>query len=286
MPPKRRKANTEAAPELKTKKIKVEEGGDAAEEFDGLWEWEADGNVWTPFSKQLNKKINEAFMNKDKQFEFDAAPKVKMVVKLEDGKQKNKKTGYERRVRCSVKEKPGGDYYIWEWEDEKNNWNPYPPFINQELENENISKGKKKSVTYCPGRNTDRTYDIDTVKLIQTAQHTGVERKIRRTKLDPVELKDVPEDDVKPSVSNGEANGAGDASTSAGKSGRASKSKSAGKSAGKSGGKASKVEEETKSVVRKIVKKGEAPVDDECPVASKTHVYIESKDVWDCMLNQ
>lgn len=35
-----------------------------------------------------------------------------------------------------------------------------------------------------------------------------------------------------------------------------------------------------------VVKKGSAPVDDQCPVAAKSFVYENGKTVWDCMLNQ
>ena len=38
--------------------------------------------------------------------------------------------------------------------------------------------------------------------------------------------------------------------------------------------------------VKTVVMTGKAPVDTDCPLVNKAHVYYEGKDVYDCMLNQ
>ena len=38
--------------------------------------------------------------------------------------------------------------------------------------------------------------------------------------------------------------------------------------------------------VKTMVMSGKAPVDVECPLQGKVHVYYEGSDIYDCMLNQ
>ena len=38
--------------------------------------------------------------------------------------------------------------------------------------------------------------------------------------------------------------------------------------------------------VKTVVMSGKAPVDTDCPLVGKAHVYYEGKDIYDCMLNQ
>ena len=38
--------------------------------------------------------------------------------------------------------------------------------------------------------------------------------------------------------------------------------------------------------VKTVVMTGKAPVDADCPLVGKAHVYYEGKDIYDCMLNQ
>ena len=38
--------------------------------------------------------------------------------------------------------------------------------------------------------------------------------------------------------------------------------------------------------VKTVVMSGKAPVDPDCPLVGKAHVYYEGSDVYDCMLNQ
>ena len=39
-------------------------------------------------------------------------------------------------------------------------------------------------------------------------------------------------------------------------------------------------------LVKTVVLSGKAPVDPDCTLVGKAHVFYEGKDVWDCMLNQ
>ena len=39
-------------------------------------------------------------------------------------------------------------------------------------------------------------------------------------------------------------------------------------------------------IVKTVVMSGKAPVDADCPLVGKAHVYYEGSDIYDCMLNQ
>ena len=39
-------------------------------------------------------------------------------------------------------------------------------------------------------------------------------------------------------------------------------------------------------IVKTVVMSGKAPVDTDCPLVGKAHVYYEGSDIYDCMLNQ
>ena len=48
------------------------------------------------------------------QISVDVAPKVKVVLQLKDMVQKNKKTGFERRLRLAIKDpKDGGEIWLF-----------------------------------------------------------------------------------------------------------------------------------------------------------------------------
>ena len=64
------------------------------------------------------------------------------------------------------------DYFVWEWEDENSNWNPYSLEHQMALFN---SKGDDVSLSVA-GRN----YEVDKAGLSQTNSDTGVSRTIRK----------------------------------------------------------------------------------------------------------
>ena len=69
------------------------------------------------------------------------------------------------------------DYYSWEWEDEKGRWNPYP--ADTVIKVENCQQQDKKSVGL---EAAGRPYTVDTAKMEQRNDVTGVIRKIQRIK--------------------------------------------------------------------------------------------------------
>jgi len=102
---------------------------------------------------------------------------------------------------------------------------------------------------------------------------TGVTGKIKVSALpnDTVDIKDEikDEEDVPP------PNKKSKKSTKA--TGKSTKSKS-------SNGDATDAEEKPR--MKSVIKKGLAPVDDNCPHKDSYHVYVEGSDIWDVMLNQ
>ncbi|KAK6185449.1 hypothetical protein SNE40_007679 [Patella caerulea] len=240
------------------------------------WEWEDNGSVWTPLAPDVNTKVNDAYLKGLKKIELDVVPGVAMIYMFNESLQKNKRTGYSRRIRVGIKDDSDKDYYVWQFQDKNKKWNPYSVEANMKL-TEAYKDDNTSTITH---KDAKYHFTVDLKKLTHICKSTGYTCNVERTKLLPMLKTEANDDEISAT------NGAGDAPAT--KSGRGkSTAKSASKS-GKSGGKLKNdVEEgETKSVVRKIVKKGEAPVDADCPIGEKAHVLSEGKVIWDCMLNQ
>ncbi|XP_021354296.1 poly [ADP-ribose] polymerase 2-like isoform X2 [Mizuhopecten yessoensis] len=279
--PRKRKVNAEAAGGDASSSKKPCHDGSGETTIDSCsvrWEWEGDKNVWTQYASNLNESICKAVANGLNEVDFDVG-KTSLAVKIDQMAQKNKKTGWQRRLRCCVQE--DGGFYVWQWEDEQGKWNPYSYDIAVKLEKARQLKETEVDVSACA-----RSYRVDLSKMHQTNLVTDVVRNVARIKSDAEES--TGETPVV-SSSNGDV--------TATKSGKGkvkvepvdNSATKSGRGAAKSGGKASKSgrSEEGESKVRTvIVKKGSAPVDLECTLAEKAEVFSEGKDVWDCMLNQ
>ncbi|KAK7114291.1 hypothetical protein V1264_000374 [Littorina saxatilis] len=305
MPPKKRASARGAGDAPATKKSK-----DTDVEIQGRtvrWEWEGDGGKWMQYSKEHSLALTDALSKGKNQINIPVAPKVTMLLQLKDMVQKNKKTGFERRLRMAIKDSKDDEFYIWQWQDEKGRLNPYSATISLELEDAVESNTPTVTFEAC-----HRSYSIDMKKMKQINTLTSVVRDVERSKS---EAEASAEDGDGPSTSSTSVivkkeeeeeeeeapkkrRGRGSASVvvkkeeeeeeEAPKKGRGRGS--AGKSAAKSGrGKkgTENGEPETKSVVRQVtVAKGSAPVDAECPLESKCKVHESSGIIWDCMLNQ
>ncbi|XP_071091568.1 poly [ADP-ribose] polymerase 2-like [Haliotis cracherodii] len=262
------------------------------------WEWEGDGGKWTQYGDNLNISVTNAFNSKKKEYQYKVSSSVTLIAQFGKMVQKNKKTGWERRIRLTMKDADSDDFYVWQWENEHGKWNPYPADTSLLLEQAQRD-GTDETVDI---EAQHRSYAIDLKTMEQINTTTNVARKVAREKADSIAadndvdaVDDADEDEEMPSVSS-----AGDApaAKSTGKAAAKSTGKTAAKSGGKAGksgrGKSGRVKEEeedgeevpTKSTVRTVVVKGKAPVDPECSMMHKTHVYFDAKDVWDCMLNQ
>ncbi|KAK7475539.1 hypothetical protein BaRGS_00033228, partial [Batillaria attramentaria] len=155
-------------------------GGAAEAEVDGRqvrWEWEADGGKWTQYDSSINTELANAYTKKKDQISVDVAPKVTMLLQPLKMVQKNKKTGYERRLRMAILDPGDSEYYVWQWEDEKGKWNPYSAAVSLELEEARETKKGSVSFEAC-----HRSYDVDLAKMEQLNTVTNVKRKVARSK--------------------------------------------------------------------------------------------------------
>ncbi|KAL5022263.1 hypothetical protein ScPMuIL_001418 [Solemya velum] len=289
----RRKAGTKVAgdadksPAAKKKCLSQPSRSSQIDEKNVRLEWEGDKGSWTQFARNIHPTIVQAFNEGDTAHELEFVSGPMLAVKFDTMVQQNKKTGWERRVRCCVKDSSDEVYYAWQWEDEKARWNPYG--IQESIDLEAAHQAGEDTIDLDI---SGRAYSVDLKSLEQTNTATKVTRKIARIKSDAEEQPDV-------TLVDGAA---GDASKSSGKRGRSAKVKkeepdteddkkvvSKGRStASKSRGKA-KFEEGVSLFVsvRTMNLAGSAPVDAECTVMiNKAHVLSEGKNIWDCMLNQ
>ncbi|XP_060082322.1 poly [ADP-ribose] polymerase 2-like isoform X2 [Ylistrum balloti] len=280
--PRKRKVDAEAGGDASSSKKSCVEGtGDTTiDSCTVRWEWEGDKNVWTQYASNLNDSICAAVANGLKELDFDVG-KTSFAVRFEPMVQKNKKTGWQRRLRCCVKDKNG--FYVWQWEDERGKWNPYSYDVAVKLEKARQLKETEVDISACA-----RSYRLNITKMEQTNLVTDVVRNVARIKSDaedpsgetPV-VSDSQSDAAARKSSKVKAEPVDNGVTKSG----GSSTKSGGKAA-KSGKGSGRLEEGESKVRTVIVKKGAAPVDPECSLAGKAEVFTEGKDVWDCMLNQ
>jgi len=90
---------------VKAKKAKVDTDGtdtaasDAPNLKSVIWEREADKSTWTKYSADQVTIINEAFKNGKTEADFTDG-KSEVTVIFERMVQRNKKSGWEKRIRC------------------------------------------------------------------------------------------------------------------------------------------------------------------------------------------
>lgn len=264
-----------------TKKIKGE-----SNDIDGIdvrWEWEDDGHKWTGYIPDFDATITTAYNAGKKDVQLDVSEGLQMKLIFDRLVQKNRKTGWERRMRLAVRKADESDYHIWQWEDEHGNWNPY--HAKQAIELETNSQNGTGSVSLVASH---RAYTVDLSKMEQVNDSTGVKRTVKRATSDAT---------VPRAVSSGGKKAATKKPAAAAAAAKAepepepSTSKPAVKGSSrkaKSGKVKTEEEMETKSSTKTItVVKGQAPVDPECTSKVGTaHVYAEGKDIYDVMLNQ
>ncbi|XP_060599923.1 poly [ADP-ribose] polymerase 2-like isoform X2 [Ruditapes philippinarum] len=281
--PRKRNANGDgdATP---VKKKKVEEVSLAFR-----WEYEGDKRTWTQYSSAIDSSLTDAYNTKKKQVDFELSNGIKMAVNFEKNVQKNKKTGWERPIRIAVKDDSDTLYYVWQWEDEKGNMNPYG--VKNTLELETAHKQMKDSITI---EACSRSYSVDIQNMEQKNTVTDVTRKVFREESNAIKADPGAPEPVATTSSADTPKKATKGSTGAGKSGGKVKdepddeveTKAAKSGGGKSGSKTKSGAKE-RPAVKSIVLSGKAPVDAECTsLVGKAHVYYEGKDVYDCMLNQ
>lgn len=284
MPPKRKTTDSDQNDVKKTKTIAEIDGAEVR------FEWEGDEGKWTSYCSDLNLAISEAHNGDYDELEFSIAGKAKIRVLLGKMVQKNKTTGWERRLRCCMKKDNG--YHCWEYEDEHGHWNPYNVTTCLQLDKAQAGGDSTLSIEAA-----GIEYTIDISGLTQSDDDTGVERKIRKVTSSAI-LADAgdnasivisqPKKGRKAPAKSGAAKSGAKASKSAAN-GKGSASAAANGSTSKSSGKSGRRElvNIDENGVKTVVVKGVAPVDPEC-VAKQgvAHVYSQGKDIYDVMLNQ
>ncbi|CAH1779148.1 unnamed protein product [Owenia fusiformis] len=230
------------------------------------WEWESDTNEWTKYGPLHSEQINDAYNSSKAKIDIDVGP-VKMTINFQKFVQKNKKTGWERRIRCCLASTAdSSEFYCWSWKDEFKSQCPYMPDISMKFEK--ALHDDDAEVEFEAGK-PKRQYILDIKKMIQRNAETNKETTVSRTK----SAAKPPTGDA-PTVVKSEPKAAAKATT---------KSAPKGKSTKSAKGEPMDVEEEK---IKTIVMKGKAPVDPECTKSSTAHVYCEGSDVYDAMLNQ
>ncbi|XP_069114193.1 poly [ADP-ribose] polymerase 2-like isoform X2 [Argopecten irradians] len=268
--PRKRKVQSEAGGDASSSKKLCTDEGATIGPCTVRWEWEGDKNVWTQYGSDVNESICDAVANGLNEIDF-AVGTTNFTVKLTSMVQKNKKTGWQRRLRCCVQDV--GGFYVWQWEDEKGKWNPYCYDVAVKLEKARQLKENEVDISACA-----RSYRVDITAMEQTNLATDVVRNIARIKSDA----DEPSGE-EPTITSSLKNTAATKSVKVEPATKSGTTKSGGK-ASKSGKGSGRSEGEKVRTV--IVKKGIAPVDPECTLAGKAEVFTEGKEVWDCMLNQ
>lgn len=246
------------------------------EGFEVRFEWEGDKSKWVCYSKKFNREIATAYTAGHKEVELTLPNGAKMVVLFDKMVQKNKKTGFERRIRVALKDKQSDVSNVLEWQGDDKLWTPYSVAFSIQLEKAIEACAKSETLTL---KTPAIKYNVDLMKMTQTNAKTKFSRPIRRSQLASDFPPDYEDEDADDNDDDGKTSSLkGNDEDEEKEKKQAKSSKSAGKSGGKNG---------TKSSVKTLVmKKGSAPVDDQCPLAGKASVYEAGKTVWDCMLNQ
>eukprot|EP00112_Aurelia_sp_Birch-Aquarium-sp1_P002057 Seg1224.3 transcript_id=Seg1224.3/GoldUCD/mRNA.D3Y31 product=Poly protein_id=Seg1224.3/GoldUCD/D3Y31 len=250
--------------EVTTKKIKTE-----SESINLSWEWEADGPTWTAYADDINKEITDAFKSGKQKAPFSDNGK-KFEVVFSRMVQRNAITCWERQIR--LKEASDDEDGTWQWQDEKKKWNSYPESIQRLLKAAIICD--LKQVEFSEKGNN---YVVNLKRLEQANKKTKARKAVR----------------LQSAGDQGDENSEGAAASSSRKvtkagSKRSIKEEASSSKVKKESGKTSKKEGAAGSSIKSksLVKKGKAPVDEECPVKNTFHVYCERNDIWDAMLNQ
>ncbi|KAI8759281.1 poly [ADP-ribose] polymerase 2, partial [Biomphalaria glabrata] len=157
-------------------------------------------------------------------------------------------------------------FYVWSTQTQNLNWKPFA--VQQSIELEKSFVDQQDSTVLNGNRSSLK---VDLKQMVQTNVKTKEVQPVRRCK-EEVEIPADEDEEVKEELE----------STTTVKEEEEIREVKSGKSQKIKSGKNS-----TKSSVRTLVmKKGSAPVDSLCPIASSAVVYESGKTVWDCMLNQ
>ena len=165
--------------------------------------------------------------------------------------------GIAKRLRCLVE--TNDELYSWEVK-EGDTWSPLPAGVSVKLEQ---IRDIGTSVTVA-----GVTYNLDT--MVRNSDNADIRREKQM-------VKKINKSSITFNIKLAKDQGDNDEPKT--KSAKSTKSKAAVKDDPEE-------EEESKPVMKSVIKKGLAPVDSECPSVDTHHVYTEGRDIWDVMLNQ
>lgn len=223
------------------------------------WEIEGAKSTWTTYSDEQVKLITEAFKSEKADVDITDG-KVEFTILFERMVQRNKKSGWERRIRCmSTDGNSDTVEYTWEWEDAKGNWTEYSKPTVSLLEAASLCGLASVKI-----KENKKDLIVDLTKNVQTTKTKRGSKNVRRVKVSDTDASKLPTK----------------AKTSSSDTAVVKKENKVKKE------KASTDEESEKGEVKSVVFSGKAPVDSHCTVKDKTHVFTEGNDIWDVMLNQ
>lgn len=179
MPPKKRQSARAAAGGDAPASKKVKSGEEEIHGRSVRWELENDAGKWQQFAAEHSLALTQALEKKKSQISIEVAPKVTMVMQVNNMVQKNKKTGFERRLRMVIRDPKDGEFYIWQWEDEKGKWSPYSAALCLQLED-----AQERATATVDFEACHRSYSVNLSEMKQINTDTDVKREVLRSKSD------------------------------------------------------------------------------------------------------
>lgn len=273
-----------------TKRAKLDTNGtlDGAAASTIKWEIEASKSTWTPYSDEHIKTITEAFKTEKADVDITDG-KAELTIIFERMVQRNKKSGWERRIRCvSTDGNADPDEYTWEREDGQGIWTEYSkPTVNL------LEAASLCGLTSVKLKEDKKDLIVDLTKNVQTTKSRRGSKNVRRIKSSDTGGS---KDSTTTKGSSSDSSIKNESKTTKEKATRAKKGSTTAKASNsdtsvkkenkvKKGEAASDVKTET-GEVKSVVFSGKAPVDSHCTIKDKTHVFTEGDDIWDVMLNQ
>lgn len=255
------------------------------------WEYE-ESRKWLPFSESLSELLTDRYNGGDTEVEVTDGKPGKLLVYLDRLVQKNKRSSSEKRIRCCLLDETKDAFYSWQWQGEKGKWEMFSVLSCLVLEN-----AYQRGMPSVDIVSSNHSLAINLKNMSQTNVATSETRKIQRIQSDcraPAAACNVLTDLCVSSSSGGSttnSNGVTDLvlPETLEQKKNCKRSASSGTRKIKKEPPDSAVPQEdcnTQKNIKTIVMNGKAPVDSECPLQGRVHVYCQGNDVWDCMLNQ
>ena len=226
-----------------------------------VWQLEDETkSTWHVYHDDIQDALTTAAVSGTK-VKLTAGPRTTLTVDVVHLLQTNNK-GIIKRIRGLVESED--DLFVWEFTQDGSTWQSLPVGVAVKLEQ---IRDIGSSVTVAGD-----TYDLDTMC------RESDKAKIRREKQ---MIKKISKSSITSNIklSKDQHNDGDTEDTPLSKKSKTSNSKGVKPDP-------EEEEEESKPVMKSVIKKGLAPVDNECPDGDNYRVFCEGRDIWDVMLNQ